>query len=218
MPSPVPIPGDTSRDHVFLERIRVADLASTGAVTVVQHYDQGADVRIGQQEVTKGGWCLGMVVDWLNHKKNQQAVFGAYWDTFMAADKAAKIAFPMKAQKFAASAGLAGIQSTTINLMKSRKFANTVVSGKEEHAWSAGGILLLVKQAPYSILGLHGPGGAHAIAFACNWTWEEFYVMDPNFGEVMIQSKIMLGRWLTAFIARTGYADSYPKFSVMGFE
>lgn len=214
----VPIPGDTEPDHVFLERIRVADLASTGAVQVVQHYDQGADERIQADDLTKNGWCLGMVVDWLNHKKNEEAVYGAYWNLFMESTKASKITFHMKAQKLAVKGGLTAIQKTLISLMAARKFTCTVASAKEEHAWSVNGILLLCQKSKYVILGLHGKAGAHAIGISANWAWEEFYVMDPNFGEVLIQSKILLARWLTAFIARTKYAERFPLFSVMGFE
>ncbi len=215
MPRP-PIPGDTELNQNWLERIRNRDLASTGCVTTMQAYDQADDPRIGEQQITRGGWCLGMVMDWLNYRKNGRGL-ASYWDGFMASGKAREISFPMLAQRYAVpSGGLAASQSTISTLMGRKGFTAEKLIDKQNHG-GHGRNLFAECTSKYTIIGLHGRDGAHAIGIFADHAYREFTVLDPNYGEIVIQTEQFAQRWLTAFLTASGYKDSYPAFSIMGF-
>jgi hypothetical protein len=190
-------------------------------VSVLQHYDQGEDARIDLEVVTRNGWCLGMVIDWLNHRKGG-FTFGDYWLHLMDTKRDQQIAFPMKGQKYSGANGLSAIQGTMMQLMSVRKFKAKVITDKEQYGSKPYRIILATEQSPYSIIALHGSQGGHAIGLISEWgngeSYDDFFIMDPNFGEIMIRTKQMLDSWLTAFLTDTGYAVKYPYFSIMGFE
>lgn len=215
-----PIPGDTEENARFLDRIRTRKLGSTACVSVLQNYDQGVDPRIDLEVVTRNGWCLGMVIDWLNNRR--ASTFGEYWLGFMNEKRDHQIAFPMKGQKYSGKDGLSAIQGTMMSLMSTRKFKTKTITDKEAYEGKGYRITLAIGKAPYSIIALHGSQGGHAIGLIAQWghdsTYDDFFVMDPNYGEIMIRTKKMLDEWLTAFLAEVGYSNTYPLFSIMAFE
>lgn len=176
----------------------------TKNIEIVEAYNQSIDPDALSDDLTNGGWCLGMTMDWLRCKRN----YVDFWTSFHKEDGKERIRFIMARQAIISKWGR---QIDIANKMQvSLKSAGLSLQSSErekvEHISSANICNSFSgTRGRYVYLIIGGPGGAHAIGLFKSQT--QIVLMDPNSGEFVFPSISAFRAWLSIYLTGMNYAS-----------
>ena len=186
-------------------------LVKKAGVKVVYEYGQLGDVRIRPpqkseddwDDLVSGGWCLGMVIEWLGHKDKGDD-FWKYIHT-EAAEK--KFRYLMAAQNLNIES-MGGRKSATFIVQSMLKKYKIRRSSRNAQMQPLSGDevvnAIFGHDTPYSTL-VYAGNGMHITGFYKDNRGRPFY-MDPNFGEVGFKNKKQI-KYFFDKLARALYRD-----------
>jgi hypothetical protein len=185
-------------------------------VEIVRDYKQGHDPAMLNYDLTRGGWCFGMTIDWLRCKRNGID----FWASFNSDSGKHRVRFLMARQGMISLKGTVADTDAIIQAGMSsvglvfRTFEEKMNIGQVSAADLANSLLRL--RGRYVCLAISGPGGAHMMGILVSQT--QLVFMDPNAGEFVFPKESVFRPWLSRYLTFKGYSSmgllsSYAMFS-----
>lgn len=178
------------------------NLCASNDVEIVADYQQSQDPAALKDDLTSGGWCLGMVMDWLRCKRNSID----FWDSFESGEGRKRVRFVMARQRIAGKKGNARDVADKMKVALGAAGLTLQTSEREDvgHVSAANLYNSLAKcRGRYISLIIGGAGGSHAIGILISQT--QIVFMDPNSGELVFPNKATFRRWLSVYLTGMNY-------------
>lgn len=182
----------------------LANICQMKNVEIVEDYDQSEDPAAQADELTEGGWCLGVVIDWLRCKRNSMD----FWDSFRSGSGKNRVRFIMARQAIIKAKGSG---SDVAGKMKEGMKAAGMSERSSNARLNIGQVsaadlyhALAATQGRYITVVIGGAGGSHALGILISQT--QLVFLDPNAGEFAFPTKATFREWLPIFLTGMGYS------------
>lgn len=173
-------------------------------VEIVKNYKQGNDPAMLRYDWTSGGWCHGMVIDWLRCKRNSID----FWESFNSDSGKNRVRFLMTSQAISYKKNTnAGHESRHRTAMSSTGLVLLTFEQKIDivQIVRAADIANSLLRVPgrYVYFAIAGRGCCHAMGFLRSQTQVVF--MDPNAGEFVFPKESVFRPWLSRYVKLMRY-------------
>ncbi|MBY8945131.1 hypothetical protein J1G35_04605 [Pseudomonas sp. SH10-3B] len=184
---------------------RLLNLCKKYDVEIVKYYKQSNDPALRSYDLTRGGWCFGMTIDWLRCKRKNID----FWGSLNSDSGKSRVRFLMARQEMVLLKGTfadtkpqvqAGMSSAGLVLRTLELCAGI----NDQVCATALVDSLLRGEGRYRYFSIHdGLGTAHAMGFLRSQT--QLVFMDPNAGEFVFPKESVFGLWLLEYLKLMRY-------------